>query len=225
MKMKRHRSSQPTDITIMRPTITTICSSIMEPGRLPLPFVRFPPGVASSSTDAASGRGGSRWSLVEERRIMYRSRSLTACASRSRRWIGVGVALLSAALVSGACTSSSDAATVLQVDRIQLLNSAEFAEFLDDYPDADLLNVHVPYQGHIEGTDAFVDFEQILRFDGLPRNLDDPVLLYCRSGNMSGQAAAALEDAGYTNIVDLEGGMNAWRDSGRELLIEEPAQG
>lgn len=39
--------------------------------------------------------------------------------------------------------------------------------------------------------------------------LDQPIVLYCRSGNRSAQAAKLLIEKGYTNIYDL-GGINNW---------------
>ena len=38
---------------------------------------------------------------------------------------------------------------------------------------------------------------------------DSTVLVYCRSGNRSKTASAALADLGYTNIYEL-GGINTW---------------
>lgn len=38
---------------------------------------------------------------------------------------------------------------------------------------------------------------------------DQTILVYCRSGNRSGQAARALVDAGYTAVYDF-GGINDW---------------
>ena len=38
---------------------------------------------------------------------------------------------------------------------------------------------------------------------------EDPVLLYCRSGNRSGQAAKILVDLGYLKVYDF-GGINDW---------------
>jgi len=48
------------------------------------------------------------------------------------------------------------------------------------------------------------------------QNLDDLIIVYCRSGGRSGRAAAALKDAGYTNIVDF-GGVGNWK---AELSID-----
>jgi rhodanese-related sulfurtransferase len=38
------------------------------------------------------------------------------------------------------------------------------------------------------------------------------VICYCRSGNRSGQACLTLEGAGFRNVKNLAGGMNAWQD-------------
>ncbi|MDY7100616.1 MAG: rhodanese-like domain-containing protein [Actinomycetota bacterium] len=104
----------------------------------------------------------------------------------------------------------------------ELLDADAFAGYVEEHPDAPVVNVHIPYEGHIEGTDAFVPFEEIGDWDGLPEDRTAPIALYCRSGNMSATAADTLAAAGYTNIVDLDGGMNAWTASGRQLLDEEP---
>jgi rhodanese-related sulfurtransferase len=40
-----------------------------------------------------------------------------------------------------------------------------------------------------------------------------PVLLYCAAGGRSEEAVAAMKKAGYTNVVDLEGGFNGWKRS------------
>lgn len=131
----------------------------------------------------------------------------------------VGIAVLLAA-----CGAGSE--PIAQPDRpIELLEPDAFGEYLEANPNVDLINVHVPYQGHIDGTDSFVDFEEILDYEGLPEDRTKPVVLYCRSGSMSGQAAAELVEAGFTNVIDLQGGMNAWVDSGRDLVLEEPVEG
>ncbi|NNE47430.1 MAG: rhodanese-like domain-containing protein [Rhodothermales bacterium] len=133
-------------------------------------------------------------------------------------------AALGLLVLVAACSSAgrSDEGVVDGVEPIRLLDATDFAEYVQENPEVDVINVHVPYEGHIDGTDAFVDFERILEYGGLPENRSVPVALYCRSGSMSGTAAQDLAEAGFTNIVDLNGGMNAWTSSGRELLLDEP---
>jgi rhodanese-related sulfurtransferase len=41
---------------------------------------------------------------------------------------------------------------------------------------------------------------------------DEEVILYCRSGNRSGQAALILDGMGFKNTKNLAGGMLAWKE-------------
>ncbi len=129
-----------------------------------------------------------------------------------------------AVLALGAVACGGDDADQATVDTTEvaassrLLGVDEFADFLDTTPSAVLVNVHIPYEGHLDGTDAYVPFDEIGTSDGLPADLDAPIALYCRSGSMSAQATATLLDLGYTNVVDLDGGMNAWTAAGNKLL-------
>ena len=84
-----------------------------------------------------------------------------------------------------------------------------------DFP---LINVHIPFAGEIEGTDEFIPFDQIVQnTDKLPSNKDTRLVIYCRSGGMSGISARTLVELGYTNVWNLDGGMIAWEASGRSL--------
>jgi rhodanese-related sulfurtransferase len=43
---------------------------------------------------------------------------------------------------------------------------------------------------------------------------DIPVVIYCRSGNRSRTALAILQEAGYSNLYNMLGGINAWINAG-----------
>ncbi|MFP5252206.1 MAG: rhodanese-like domain-containing protein [Actinomycetes bacterium] len=98
-----------------------------------------------------------------------------------------------------------------------MLDPDEFAPLLDD-PGVAVVNVHVPYEGELPGTDALAAYDRILEWEGLPQDRDATLALYCMSGNMSRQAASALVEAGYTDIRELDGGMLAWQEAGRDLI-------
>ncbi|NQZ54338.1 MAG: MBL fold metallo-hydrolase [Piscirickettsiaceae bacterium] len=43
------------------------------------------------------------------------------------------------------------------------------------------------------------------------KNKSDTILLYCRSGNRSALAAKVLQDMGYSNVLSMAGGYEAWK--------------
>ena len=43
-------------------------------------------------------------------------------------------------------------------------------------------------------------------------NKDEAIYIYCRSGGRSGKASAKLEEAGFTKVYDLDGGMLQWNE-------------
>lgn len=99
----------------------------------------------------------------------------------------------------------------------RLLGPEEFADAIAD-PARVTINVHVPFEGTLPGTDLAIPFDQIESQQArLPSDRATPVAIYCMSGTMSAEAARALEGLGFTDVVDLEGGMLAWQQSGREV--------
>ncbi len=104
----------------------------------------------------------------------------------------------------------------------QTLTIGQFADILANQGEEyTIINVHIPYEGEIEGTDAHVPYNDL---DALTAALPEkgaPIVLYCRSDRMSEIAARALLDQGYTQVWDVPGGMIAWQESGRPLKTGE----
>lgn len=110
-------------------------------------------------------------------------------------------------LVIAGCTSEEPS--------VRTVDPATFASELEG---AFVIQTHTPYERGIAGTDLIAErWEDLASYD-LPEDNDAPILVYCRSGRMSGIAAKELASLGYTNVVDLSGGMLAWERSGRPLV-------
>lgn len=76
--------------------------------------------------------------------------------------------------------------------------------------DFTLIDVHDPKQEPITGTDIRIPYDEIEHTLKLPKNKDEKIVLYCRTGGMSRAAAYTLVEKGYTNVYDLVGGKNAY---------------
>jgi len=135
------------------------------------------------------------------------------------------------AVVLAACSSSSSttAAGDVNMDNETQVVPVDGGSYTDvsvagleamlQNKDFELINVHVPYAGEIEQTDAFVQFDLVEQnISAFPADKDAKIVVYCRSGGMSAVSARELVQLGYTNIWNLDGGMNAWAASGNELL-------
>ncbi len=83
-----------------------------------------------------------------------------------------------------------------------------------------VLNVHTPYEGKLDKTDAIIeDWENVAAHtDQLPKDKSTPILVYCRTGRMSSSAVDQLKALGYTNLYHLNGGMKAWDAAGFPVI-------
>ncbi|MBS3109548.1 rhodanese-like domain-containing protein [Candidatus Woesearchaeota archaeon] len=78
-----------------------------------------------------------------------------------------------------------------------------------------LIDVHIPEQVHLNGTDYVIPYNEIMdNLGNLPQDKNAKIVLYCRSGKMSQEAAEKLAAAGYTNIYNVLGGINEWGSMG-----------
>lgn len=102
-----------------------------------------------------------------------------------------------------------------------LVEPEEAAAIIADPPD-DLVILDVRTQkefdeGHIEGA-VMLDFYR----DDFETELADldpnvPYVVYCRSGNRSGQTIALMENLEFRTVADVDGGVLAWETAGLPL--------
>lgn len=125
------------------------------------------------------------------------------------------IALLGIAL--GACNNSSTNSS------IQKLNASQFQNQLNSNSSKLLLDVRTPEEyevNHIKNSNNLNIYDEKL-FNSSVETLDKdiPVYVYCKSGSRSTTAANTLAQLGFTQIYELEGGIQSWTSSG--LPIEE----
>jgi rhodanese-related sulfurtransferase len=139
--------------------------------------------------------------------------------------LGTHALLLAAlALLVAACgpaTPAADEGTTLgyakNADGYADITVEQLVELVER-EDVTLVNVHIPYEGELPDTDLFIAYDEIAdHLDELPAK-DAPIVLYCRSGSMSTSAAQELAELGYSNVLEVDGGFNAWKAAGYELL-------
>ena len=122
------------------------------------------------------------------------------------------VLLASAAAIVGSLPAAAEVAAVKKITAAQLAAMLTKKDFF-------LVNVHIPYQGEIANTDAFIDYDKIAdHLDKLPKDKNASIVLYCRGGGMSDTASKALVQLGYSQVSDLVGGMDGWKGAGFPLI-------
>jgi rhodanese-related sulfurtransferase len=133
-------------------------------------------------------------------------------------------AVLSLLLVAGACSSGSDSVAsttdemVAEATGIRLISAAEGEEIRTDPPeDLVILDVRTPEEfaeARLDGSVMLDFYEADFQTQLAELDPDVPYLLYCRSGNRSGQTAAMMKELGFTDVADVDGGIGAWADAG-----------
>ena len=103
----------------------------------------------------------------------------------------------------------------------ELISPDKFKELVEtgEYTVIDVRTPKEINEGKIVDTALEIDFyEDTFRNEIAKLDRDKEYLLYCRSGNRSGQTLKIMKDLGFTKVYDLDGGKKAWDASG--LLLE-----
>ena len=72
-------------------------------------------------------------------------------------------------------------------------------------------------QGHVPGASHVSKSYIEQQIEGIAPDRDQPVVLYCAGGVRSLFAAQTLADMGYTDVVSVKGGFQAWKSAGFEF--------
>jgi len=95
------------------------------------------------------------------------------------------------------------------------ITTEQLKERLDAGEQLNILDVREPYENtefNIGGTLVPLGKIQSMQLEDIEDWKNEEVIVYCRSGNRSGQACLILEMSGFTNVRNLTGGMLDWRE-------------
>jgi rhodanese-related sulfurtransferase len=73
--------------------------------------------------------------------------------------------------------------------------------------------------GHIMGAVHIPLSEISDRVGELAKYQNSPIITQCRSGSRSAKAAGLLKIAGFTNVHNMDGGLNAWQKA--DLKVQQ----
>jgi phage shock protein E len=122
-------------------------------------------------------------------------------------------ALVALSLTLAACAGTQTAgATLVDVDAAQ--------ELVVSDPDVVVLDIRTPEEvaaGAIPGARMVDFYSPSFRSDIDTLDRDATYLVYCRSGSRSAEATKLMEDLGFEDVYELEGGILAWANAGLTL--------
>ena len=132
----------------------------------------------------------------------------------------VGAAVLTACLLAGPAGAAGTAAPApapqtaseKKIDDQASLPVAEARKLMAEHKDLQLIDVRAPQefaQGYLEGSQNIPFIDLMEGRHALPK--DKPLLLICSIGGRSFAAVQLLQEKGYTQVYNLDGGIQAWR--------------
>lgn len=98
---------------------------------------------------------------------------------------------------------------------MQTITPEELKQRMDAGEKLHIVDVREPHEHqafNIGGTLIPLGKIQTMQVDELEALKNEELIVYCRSGNRSGQACLILDTMGFTNTKNLVGGMLAWEE-------------
>ena len=98
---------------------------------------------------------------------------------------------------------------------MQTITVEELKAKLDAGESIHLVDVREPHEHadfNIGGLLLPLGKVQTMQLDEIEDFKEEPVYVYCRSGNRSGQACLILDTMGFKNTINVTGGMLAWQE-------------
>lgn len=106
--------------------------------------------------------------------------------------------------------ASNNSINQIKQGEVHLLTPAEFKEKSVNYT---IIDIRTPYefkQGFIKGAVNINYYDKNFLENFVNYDKNEPVFIYCRSGNRTSSASKKIVKAGFLNVYDLQGGISNW---------------
>ncbi|QNL22497.1 rhodanese-like domain-containing protein [Hyphobacterium sp. CCMP332] len=103
---------------------------------------------------------------------------------------------------------------------IKVLDPKQYEASISEIENVQLVDIRTPKeynQGHILGSENINFYDSDFETRMLQLDKSKPVMLYCASGGRSANASDKLSKLGFTQIIDLKGGIRAWTAAGKTI--------
>jgi hydroxyacylglutathione hydrolase len=156
------------------------------------------------------------WLIPFGSRIVLVGESTDQLVAAARQLIRIGYDDLVGTLEGGIETWAREypVETTISIDTKELRERLDEVMLIDVRQRSEWDEGHIPGAIHFEG--GRVAWEP-LQFPH-----DKPLAIQCSSGNRSMSVSSVLRRRGYTNVIQVEGGIRQWQKNGFELTRENP---
>lgn len=115
--------------------------------------------------------------------------------------------------------TSNQTNTITSAPVVAALETVSVNAFADEVTESDaiILDVRTPEEfaeGHLPGALNIDFYEQTFPDEISKLDKDSNYKIYCNSGNRSGTTLDLMRQFGFTNVTELDGGIQAWLGSG-----------
>ena len=120
------------------------------------------------------------------------------------------ILLLSMAFLVSSCNEKTQSS-------IKTIEAKDFYDTIKTIENAQIIDVRTPEEFALEHIDKAINIDWLddnFVSDAEKLDKSKPLLIYCKSGHRSKKASEKLQELGFTNIYELNGGFEKWKTSG-----------
>lgn len=102
----------------------------------------------------------------------------------------------------------------------QTIPIEQFEKLISEKSNEQLLDVRTPEEfnaGHLSGAVNLNIYDKGFKENLAKLDKSRPVMVYCKSGGRSGEAASIMKEMGFTEVYNMQGGMLAWTNAGKPV--------